>query len=101
MKVGGRLLLSVLAWFLAMPALFVAAGALDRRRFPSITENIAPITAVILFASAVWIYWRFVPSTPLIWRRLGYLAAFLATMCLLGIAAMWITCWVMMAIHGA
>lgn len=101
MKVGGRLLLNVLAWFLAMPALFVVAGALDQRRFSSITDNIAPITAAILFAWAVWIYWRFIPSVPLIWRRIGYLAAFLATMCLLGAAAMWLTFWVMMAIHGA
>jgi len=93
--------LSVLAWFLTMPAVFVAVGALDQHKFQSISDNIAPIIATILFAWAIWIYWRFVPGAPRIWQRIGYLAAFLMGMCLLGVSAMWVTFWVMMAIHGA
>jgi len=101
MKVWARLLLNVLAWFLAMPAMFVAVGALDERKFQPLFENIAPITATILFAWAVWIYWRFVPSTSRIWQRTAYLAAFLLGMYLLGAGALWVTFWIMLAIHGA
>lgn len=93
--------LNVLAWSLTMPAVFVAAGTLDQRKLQSISDNIAPITATTLFVWAVWIYWRFVPSAPRIWQRIGYLAAFLTGMCLLGVSTMWVTFWVMMAIHGA
>ncbi|WP_432729698.1 hypothetical protein [Variovorax sp. W6] len=100
-KVWARLLLNVLAWFLAMPAMFVAVGALDQRKFQPLFENIVPITAAILFVWAAWIYWRFVPSAPRIWQRIGYLAAFLLGMYLLGAGALWVTFWVMLAIHGA
>ncbi|UVH56505.1 hypothetical protein NWF24_27225 [Variovorax paradoxus] len=93
--------LSVLAWFLTMPAVFVAVGAVDQHKFQSITDNIAPITATTLLVWAVWIYWRFVPSAPRLWHRIGYLAAFLMGMCLLGVGALWVTFWVMTAIHGA
>ncbi len=101
MKVWGRLLLSVLAWFLAMPAMFVAVGTLDQRKFQPLFENIVPITGAFLFVWAAWIYWRFVPSAPRIWQRIGYLAAFLLGMYLLGAGALWVTFWVMLAIHGA
>ena len=101
MKVGVRLLLSVLAWFLTMPAIFVAVGSLDQRKFRLITDNIAPIIAAILLAGAIWIYWRFVPRAPRIGWRIGYLAVFLAGMCLLGTGALWLSFWIMMAIHGA
>lgn len=43
----------------------------------------------------------FVPSAPRIWRRIGYLAAFLLGIYLLGAGALWVTFWVMLAIHGA
>ena len=101
MKVGPRLVLSLLAWFLAMPAIFVAAGALDQRKFRLLTDNIAPIIFVVLFTGAVWIYWRLIPRTPEIGRRILYLVAFLAVLFLLGAAAMWVSFWVMTAIHGA
>jgi len=101
MKARGRLLLSVLTWFITMPAVFLAIGALDRRKFQSIYDNATPITATILFVGAIWIYWRFVPSAPRIWQRIVYLAIFLTGMCLLATGAMWITFWVMMGVHGA
>jgi len=99
-KVWARLLLNVLAWFLTMPAMFVAVGALDQRKFQPLFENIVPITAAILFVWAAWIYWRLVP-TPRIWQRIGYLAAFLLGMYLLGAGALWVTFWGMLMIHGA
>ena len=40
-------------------------------------------------------------STPRIWRRIGYLAIFLMGLYLLGAGTMWVTFWVMLAIHGA
>lgn len=101
MKVGSRLALSLFAWFLAMPAIFVAAGALDQRKFRLLTENVAPIIIAVLFAGAVWIYWRLVPRAPGIGRRILHLTAFLAVLFVLGAAAMWVSFWVMMAIHGA
>ncbi|MDR6519235.1 hypothetical protein J2789_001917 [Variovorax paradoxus] len=100
-KVWARLLLNVLAWFLAMPAMFVAVGAMDERKFQPLFENIVPVTAAILFVWAAWIYWRFVPSTPRIWQRIGHLAAFLLGMYLLGAGALWVTFWCMLMIHGA
>ena len=100
-KVLARLLLNVLAWFLATPAMFVAVGALDQRKFQPLFENIVPITAAILLVWAAWIYWRLVPSTPRIWQRIGYLGVFLLGMYLLGAGALWVTFWVMLMIHGA
>ncbi|MGJ7536303.1 MULTISPECIES: hypothetical protein [unclassified Variovorax] len=93
--------LSVLAWFFTMPAAFLAIGAVEQREFQSISDNVAPVTVTVLFVWAAWIYWRFVPSAPRIWQRIGYLVAFLTGMCLLGTGTMWVTFWAMMAIHGA
>lgn len=101
MKTALRLLLNVLAWFLAMPVLFVLAAPLESHKVLSISDHIAPVTAVVLSLWAGVIYWRCVPSTPSGWRRAGYLAAFLAAMFLLGRAAMWATFVVMLAIYGA
>lgn len=101
MRVGGRLLLSVAAWFLTMPAIFVAVGALDQRKFRLLSDNIAPIIFAILLAGAGWIYWRFVPRASQIGGRILYAVVFLAGMCLLGLGAMWVSFWVMTAIHGA
>jgi len=101
MKTAFRVVLNAFAWFLAMPALFVSAAALESHRILSIADHIAPITAVVLSLWAGVIYWRCVPSTPSGWRRAGYLAAFLAAMFLLGWAAMWATFVVMLAIYGA
>jgi len=100
-KLWARLLLNVLAWFLAMPAMFVAVGALDQRKFQPLFENIVPITAAILLVWAVWIYWRLVPSTRRIRQRTANLAAFLLGMYLLGAGALWVTFWVMLLVHGA
>lgn len=78
----------MLAWFLTMPAIFVVVGALDQRKFRLLSDNIAPLIFAILLAGAAWIYWRFVPSTPQVGRRVLYLVVFLAGMCLLGMGAM-------------
>jgi len=101
MKAGLRLLLNVLAWFLAMPVIFAAAGAIKGHRIDWLTGHIAPITAVVLLAWATVIYWRCVPAAPSVWLRLVYLAAFLASMLMLGWGAMWVTYVVMLAIYGA
>ena len=101
MKFGLRLLLNMLAWFMAMPALFLLAGTLEKHKILFISNEIAPITAVVLLLWAGTIFWRCVPSAPNAWRRSGYLAAFLAVMFLLGWAAMWVTYVVMLAIFGA
>lgn len=101
MKAVLRLVLNTFAWFLAMPALFVSAAALESHRILSISNYIAPTTAVVLSLWAGLIYWRCVPGTSSGWRRAGYLAAFLAAMFLLGWAAMWVTFVVMLAIYGA
>jgi len=101
MKAALRLVLNVFAWFFAMPVLFVFAAALESHRILSISDHIAPITAVVLSLWAGVIYWRCIPSTPSMWRRVGYLAAFLGVMFLLGWAAMWATFVVMLAIYGA
>lgn len=101
MKAALRLVLNVFAWFLAMPVLFVSAAALESRRIFSVSDHVAPMTATILSLWAGLIYWRCIPGTPNMWRRAGYLAAFLAVMFLLGWAAMWVTFVVMLAIYGA
>ncbi|MDQ0589843.1 hypothetical protein [Variovorax paradoxus] len=101
MTAGLRLALNVFAWFLAMPVLFVSAAALESHRILSISNHMAPMTAVVLSLWAGVIYWRCVPGTPGMWRRAGYLAAFLGVMFLLGWAAMWLTFVVMLAIYGA
>lgn len=100
MNAGWRLGLNIAAWAASMPVLNVTLRALEERRVLSITGHTAAAVALGLALWACWIYWRCVPSTPQIGRRLAYLAAHLVVMGLVAAAALWATFWISVAVFG-
>jgi hypothetical protein len=89
-KVGWRLALSVALWAVAFPVIGVLTSVLARTVYPTIITDWLPVplawTAMILWG--LWIYWRCVPSTSSIPRRVMYLALFAVLMVIVGILAL-------------
>lgn len=102
MNRGWRLLGNLVAWLCALPAIFVAASALESHG-PVVGLNmLPPIAAVILLIWAGVIYWSFIKNKT----RSRFLEAccflgFFVLMAAGGAVSLWLTYWLMLAIHGA
>jgi len=92
---------NLIAWFCTLPAIFVAASALESRGRVAWMDMLPPIAALILLVWASVIYWRFIKKGRSTFLEACCFLGFFVLMAAGGAVSLWLTYWAMLVIHGA